>query len=67
MKHFRTIAILWGFFVVLVMPVLLVISRLNEYKLLTFQEYVIYLLMFLVMYFMIRDEEKTTRQRDAGS
>jgi hypothetical protein len=64
MKHFRTIAIVWGFVVVLVLPVLLILSNWKKYNLLSFQEYLICLLTFLVMFYMIREDNRAD-QRDA--
>ena len=61
MKHFRTIAIVWGFIVVLLLPVMLILSHWKNYRLITFQEYLICLLTFLVMYFMIREDERSER------
>lgn len=67
MKHFRTIAIIWGFVVVLVLPVLLIVSHWKNYDLINFQQYIICLLLFMVMYYMVRDDQRAERRRDAGN
>ena len=61
MKILRTLVIIWGFVVVLVLPVLLWISHLSDEKFFTFQEYIISVLLFLLATYMLLDRSESRK------
>ncbi len=64
MKILRTLVIIWGFIVILVLPVLLWFSHLGKGSL-DFRDYVICVLLFFLGIYVVRDDQR--KGKTAGS
>lgn len=62
MRILPTLLAIWGLIVILVLPVLLWISHLNNSKFFTFQEYTIAVLLFLLGVYVLRDSRVSGKE-----
>jgi hypothetical protein len=57
MKMLRTLVIVWGFVVVLILPVMVILSHTGTQNFFEFRDYVISVLLFLLGVYIVKDSE----------
>ena len=65
MKFLNTLVVLYGLIVVLVMPALHLLSYFSEFRFISFKDYVIAFLLFLLLLSYTNKKEKTVRGSDS--